>query len=213
MSKLSELLQQQTTNGEQHPKARYWSEILESGEAASIECEFKRPREPLGFGRARLFVTLRDRDGQPLGPPDEADWDPELDADLLALGCRAGSPANEAERAGMMFGSRFSQLEAEYGPAWFIAVLVKEIGEVFAGEPKVEEKLKAVHEYEPSTESKAYARAVGAIDGVIEGRGHALTRKLGYSAEEAKAILDEAMAWFLDDKFMITTRQSLGFSE
>ena len=73
--------------------------------------------------------------------------------------------------------------------------------------------LKAIRNYQPSSDSGAHARAVGAIIGVIEGRAQALTTRLGYSTEEAKKILDHAMAYFLDDKLMITSRAQIGFFE
>jgi hypothetical protein len=184
--------------------------MLDSKKAAKIECEFHRKREGLGFGPARIYVTLRDNAGAPLGSPDELGWSLELDSDLVELCARASDLENEAERAGMMFGSRFSQLEAEYGSAWFDAVLVERVREIFDGEPQVEEKLKRIGADQPSTESREYERCVRAIDGVIMGRAQALIGPLKYSQDDARRILDGGMAYFLDEKFMITSRERLG---
>lgn len=210
MSKLMAFIQDTNSERELHPKARYWRELLETGRAATIECTFVRRREPLGFGPARLIVGALDASGAQVMPPDDVGWDPELDADLVRLGARAISLANETERTGMVFGSRFSELEAEYGSGWFDAVLVQEVREIFAGEPLVEEKLRSINGYRPSMDTDRYPRAIRDIDAVVQGRAHALASMLRYTPEQARGILDGGMAYFLDEKFMISSRASLG---
>lgn len=210
MSKLMQFLTSGDERREFHPKARYWRSMLEAGKAATLECEFLRERQGLGFGPARLYVTLLDSAKRPIGPPDEVAWDPEIDTDLLELKARARTLANEAERTGMAFGSRFSQLESAYGSAWFNAVLVKQVRELFGDEPAVRAKLEAIAEDSPSIDSALYQRCVSEIEGVIADRGKALSTWLGYTQDQARDILDKGMAYFLDEKFMLTSRALLG---
>ncbi len=194
-----------------HPEARYWSHLLKSGQAQSAVCEFYRRRQGRMFAPAKLYVCFLDEHGNSISSPDEVDWDPELDAELVKLGVRARTEPNEVERTGMMFGRRFGQLQTQYGDGYFNAVLIDQLEKKgFADEPPVREKLKYIHENQPSHEGSAYASCVDAIDGVITSRAQGLM-DLKYSPEEAARILIAAMAYFLDEQYSITSRKALGF--
>ncbi len=198
---------------ELHPKARFWRSLLESGRAAKAVCEFRRPWQGLGFAPAKLYVSFFDEHGHEILSPDEVDWDPELDAELVTLGVPARTPENEAERTGMMLGRRFVQLQAEFGDGYFNAVLVEQLREKgFAAQPAVAAKLNAIHENAPSHDGHLYASCVEAIDGVLRSRAQALTVNLHYDPEKAAAILADAMAYFLDEEYSITSRKTLGFT-
>jgi hypothetical protein len=212
MSKLNDFLKPGGKSQQTHPKVRYWRQMLESGHAVRIVCEFRRPRSGLGFEPARLYVSSFDKSGHQLAAPDEVTWEIEIDAELVELGARATDMSNEGERTGMRFGARFSQLESEYGSGWFKGVLVREVEEVFDGAKLVKKILDAIGPVmQSSTSHPQFAKCVGAIDGVIEEQAHALIGSLKYPEGEARNILDSAMAYFLDEKFMVTSRQLLGF--
>lgn len=212
-SRLTHYFQETAEEPELHPKARYWRSVLESGRAKSAVCELRRERRGIvGYGPAKLYVTFFDANGEMIASPDEVDWEPELDAELVRLKVRARTPANEAERTGLMFGRRFGQLGVEYGDGYVNAVLIERLHDQgFAEVPSVADKLRRIHENKPSHDGRAYRACAEAIDGVIKSRAHALARDLGYPPDEAAAILGDAMAYFLDEEYSITSRSALGF--
>lgn len=195
---------------ELHPRARFFAERIRRGEVKDSRCEFWRRRHGLDFGPARLFLFDAADSGRT--PPIEIDWEPELDAELVRLKVKAKDPQNESERLGMMFGFRFGQLEAEYGNAFFNAVLYEQLQTSgFVSFPSVKEKLDQIHEYQPNRDGRSYSRCVDDINAVIKSNAQGLTRDLGYSPDQAKQILAGAIAYFLDEHYSITNRQMLGF--
>lgn len=193
-----------------HPRARFFAERIQRGLVREPRCEFWRRRQGLAFGPARLFLFDAADAGRT--PPIEVDWEPELDAELVRLKVKAKNPQNESERLGMMFGFRFGQLEAEHGNAFFNAVLYEQLQTSgFASFASVKEKLELIHEYQPNREGRSYGRCVGDIKEVIKSNAQALTRDLGYSPAQAKQILADAVAYFLDEHYSITSRRMLGF--
>ena len=48
------------------------------------------------------------------------------------------------------------------------------------------------------------------IADAISGRAHELKEKLGYPEEEAKPILVQALARYLDERFSVSNRRRLG---
>lgn len=194
-----------------HPKLRYWRSLLESGRATRAVCDFWRKRQGLSFLPARIYVFFFDAAGEPVDK-DQHDWDPELNQELLGLGVRARDAKNEGERMGMMFGVLFEGVRIDFGEGFFNAVLLEQLHTSgLAALPPVAAVLTDIPSPSPLGDSPQHAACARAVDGVLSGAANVLTKRLGYSRDEATVILGLAMAYFLDERFSITNRRQLGF--
>ena len=139
------------------------------------------------------------------------DWDQDLNTDLLQLHIPAVTLKNESERMGMMMNELFSEVESDFGDGFFNAVLFEKLAEVgLASAGPVSEKLKYIHVYKAHKGGRSYAECASKIDSVIAGCARSLTELLRYEESEAKPVLEDAIAYYLDERFSITDRKRLG---
>ncbi len=69
-----------------------------------------------------------------------------------------------------------------------------------------------LHENRPAR-AQAWRDCEQMIEAAIATVGEDLTRRLQYSDTDATEILGNALAYYLDERFSITTRRMLGFLE
>ena len=187
------------------PEARRW-ELLSHGRP--MVCEFLRRREGLSWDPARLQVSIPDAAAPIIELP--VPWELRLDDWLIAHHAKAPSGKNESERFGFRLDALLEPIEQRYGGGFFNAVLLMYLNEKFAKQPSVREKLDAIHSYPPGDGESASA-CWQQIEEALATTARTLTGPLGYERPEAESILSDAIGYYLDDRFNISTRKLLGF--
>jgi hypothetical protein len=193
-----------------HPKLRYWQELATKHGTSPI-VEVNRPRDGLGFAPARLRVTVRDEQGNPITDNDDPEpWEPQLALATVERGWRAPDPANEAIRIGLLLKMFFSQPEMRYGDGLFSSVLVDVLRTSdFAREPVVSEVLKFISVPRPRASPSTNDCAEN-IKAVLARVAQLIAGPLKYPQPEAKDIIAKSVAYFLDERFSITPGKLLG---
>lgn len=187
------------------PEARRW-ELLSQGRP--IVCEFLRRRNGLSWEPARLQVSIPEASPPVIDLP--VMWERRLDDWLLAHKATATSRKNEAERFGFRFDSLFEPIEEKYGDGYFNSVLVTYVNEKLGEQPSVREKLDSVYAY-PLAVTNGARDCWEQIEQAVANSAQTLTGLLGYNRPVAETILSDAIAYYLDDRFNISTRKLLGF--
>ncbi len=176
---------------------------------ARLEVEFVRRREGLSFGPAQLIVSFPGSQ-PPLAPDPPVLWDRRVNHWLVEHAAKAKDAANESERFGFALRHEFEVIERDCGSGYFNAIFIAYLQESGLAElPSVERKLAKAHAYRPHV-SSASARYLDEVKREVSSAARAL-RSLGYPQAEAIDILADALAYFLDERFNISTRELLGF--
>ena len=181
------------------PEAQRWAFFLDHG--VKPVCTFVRRQEPSGWGTPRIVVAYPG--AEPALPPDPViAWEPALEDWLLAHHVPASTPTNEAERLGFDLSTRLAVIEREWTTTTYTAVLLRFLYDhdcpLYL---PLEKKLGAIREYEPDAAEASHA-ACEAIKAVIRDVWEQINQ-LGYSAELAKQIRSNALAYYLHDRFRI----------
>jgi hypothetical protein len=179
------------------PEAQRWAYFLAQG--VRPRCTFVRRRTGATWGPPRIVVSYPD--AQPAVPPDPVvPWDPVLEDWLLEHHVPAPDPANEAARFGFDLGARFEVIERRSGTPTFTAVLLRCLYDHdCALYLPLERKLGAIRTYEPDPTTAS--TAVGAELKQVMRTSADLLGALGYSAEQGRVILGDALAYYLRDRF------------
>jgi hypothetical protein len=191
-----------------HPRVRNWKERLARA-GMRAELELYRPSAALGLSQTEMILHFTER-GTPL-PAETVAWEDELNKGLVALGVRAIDADQEAERFALGLRGALRQAGKEFGDGFFNAVLLAFVKD---SELVRHRKIAAVIEYayalSPPEHGKAYNVCRQMITDAISGRAQELTGPLKYPEEEAKVILIEAVAGFLDERYSVSSRRRLG---
>lgn len=191
-----------------HPKLRHW-QTLATSHGVLPTVEVYRPREILGFAPARLYVNIHGENRDPVNEPEP--WDPQLALATVERGWRAPSLDNEAVRFGLLLKTFFSQPQMRYGEGYFSSVLVSLLRDSeFAGDQAISELLSEIHVLDPSS-SDARAECEENITAVLARVARLLVDNLKYTQDEAKQVLAASLAYFLDERFSVTSKKALGF--
>jgi hypothetical protein len=141
-------------------------------------------------------------------------WDDDLNAGLIHLGVRAVDPVQEAERFALGLRGPLRRAEREFGNGFLNAVLVDLLTDSdLSRHPQIADVLGHAYALQPNREGKAAARynlCREMIADAISGRARELIGPLGYPREEAKQILVNALARYLDERFSVSCRRQLG---
>jgi hypothetical protein len=195
---------------EGHPKLRFWASERKRADVGDARIELRRPREGLAFRPAKIYMHFYDTTGREI-QCDGEDWDDGLNAGLLHLGIKAITPENEKERFALVLRAAFKRPEYRYGEGYFNSVLTTVLREgPFAEDPQVADVLKHTKAIAPETDSRSFPDCVEMIDLAIRGRARELVKDLGYERKQAEEILAGALARYVDERFSITNRRSLG---
>jgi hypothetical protein len=187
-------------------EAQRWEFFLAQG--VRPVCTFVRRREGLGWMPARLVISYPDAK-PPVAPDPPIAWDQRLDRWLLDHKVKAVDAENEAERFGFGLEAQFEPIERRCGSGYFNSVLVAYLRDGgFADQPSVREKLSAIHSYPPSM-TAAMVDYSAQVKAVLGANARTL-ESLGYPRDTAIAILANAIAHYLDERFNIHTRALLG---
>jgi len=144
-------------------------------------------------------------------PREVAQWDLQLDDWLVRQGAKAPSVENEADRFGFRLRELLEHPEQRYGSGFFNSVLVRYLHESdLSNQPAIRAILASVHEYKPS-QGESSRDCAGYIEQVLVEAAQQLTNQLRYPRTQAVEILSNAIAYYLDERFNVTTRKQLGF--
>lgn len=123
-----------------------------------------------------------------------------------AAGGRMHTPENEAERFAILLVELLKPIEDDVGRDYLDAIVV-EIVRRF-GPPATSALLADQYQYRTSA-SEARMRIARAVEGALGRLAAHLVLHLGYAREQAAAILDHALASWLDRRLHISERQRL----
>jgi hypothetical protein len=172
--------------------------------------EVVREFDGLSFGPTTLYVTFSDLAGSPIQQYPEP-WEARLDLALMEQGWRAPSQQNEAVRIELALKHLFSSAESRFGDGFFSSVLGKFVAQsAFAKAEAVKQLLSLIREPAPSKDSQFVGDCEQMIVNALGIAAKLLKDKLRYSLDEAEAILVDAMAKYLDERFSITAGINLG---
>ena len=188
------------------PMVRYWRRRIEAGDKLLIEV--LRPEAMPGLDRTEL-VVLRWENSQEQ-PPEQFEWDDELNAGLIGLGVRAVDLPQEGVRFSLGLRAAMRKVERRYGDGYLNAVLLDLIDE---SDLSHNGEIAEVRKYVPANppeRGKSYTACRELIANEIGGRAVELRDKLGYRPEEIKAVMEKALARYLDERFSVSSRRQLG---
>ena len=194
-----------------HPRLRNWKARLDqSGISAALEVF--RPESDLG--QTQPEMSLQFTENGKLLPLETLPWDDDLNAGLLQLRVRAVNPEQEAERFALGLRAATRKAERDFGDGYFNAVLLELLKESdLTRHPPIADVLQHAFASPPYREGKGFDKynlCREMIADAISGRAHELKEKLHYPEEEAKPILVQALARYLDDRFSVSNRRRLG---
>lgn len=179
------------------PEAQRWEFFLQHG--VKPTCTFVRRREGAAWGPARIVVSYPG--AQPALPPDPVvPWDAVLEDWLLEHRIAARDEGNEAARFGHALEIRFDAIERRVGSGQFVAVLLRCLYDRACSLcSPLQRKLGAIRSYEP--DPRGAETATGTEINDVMQRSAAILGELGYAGDRAAEILDNALAYYLRDRF------------
>ncbi len=194
-----------------HPRMRDWKRLLaQPGTKANLE--LYSPEMLLGIVQTEMNLHFTGN-GEP-HPVETMAWDDDVNTGLIQLGVRSINSDQEAERFALGLRGAFQKAQSEFGDGYLNSMLVEFISDSDLTQyEEIAEILEHSFALSPKREGKAeqrYNLCRQMIADAISGRAHELKDKLGYSEEEAKAILVQALARYLDERFSVSSRRRLG---
>ena len=182
-------------------------------------CEFVRERDGLAFRPAKLVLSFVPTKSD-LVDRVKADrvkevelWNTRLNQWIMEQGPsgRTVTTENEGERFGFLLRERFAPIEQRYGDGFFNSVLLRDLRDdpELASRPPVHEALACVSAPKPRR-SSAERDCSRMLQEVLGTCGTELVELLEYKKDKAEAILCDAIAYFLDERFSITNSRILG---
>lgn len=190
-------------------RLRAWRDLLDRPNSTGARVKIERERDGLVFEPARVYLKFFEA-GQPPAE-DDSEWNHEDDNVLVRWRVRAIDASNEALRFSLRLYEAFVNVEASFGSGFFNSNLVEQVKTgPFAAHPQVADVLKEIRARELSERGHSYQKCQEMIHDVIRGRAIELMNSLGYTRDEAQEILARALAQYLDERFSVTNRRTLG---
>lgn len=190
---------------EPDPRVRDWKRRLEAP-GASATLSLVEPKDVYDpFGPA-MFVQFND--GHPI---EELRWDDDRNSGLIRLGVRADDPGQEALRMALTLKAALRKMTREVGDGYFNALLMDFIRERgLDGERRIADVVSEIHVNKPH-QGRTYRENLERIAEELMRRAEELRGPLKYPEVEAKRILVEAIALFVDRRFGVSDRRKLGW--
>lgn len=190
-----------------HPLLRKWKAHL-----ATAKVGVARP--VTDFGQSQPELNLLHSENEKVRSLETVPWDDDLNNELIKLGVRAVRPEQEAERFALGLRAAMRKPEREFGDGYVNTVLIDLLRESdLISYPEISEVLEHAYANPPHRNGKGldkYNLCREMIADAISGRAHELTDSLKYSRDEAKTILINALAQYLDERFSVGKRHRLG---
>jgi len=195
-----------------HPQLRYLRGLLDRKEVAQLRVEFRQERNGLDVGEPQLFVLSQDDRGNEIRPPQELDWDPQVNDVLMTWGIKAITIPNESLRFAAVLRDRLGIVETRFGDGFFSGVLTQYLqSSAWSERPVVSAMLEDVHAYHPSPGPQRDA-CLDNIERAIGDCIDALYKSLAYTKDQTISVLSAAIALYLDQRFHVSERKLLGWT-
>jgi hypothetical protein len=189
------------------PVVRGWKARLAAADELAVE--ISKPDLVLGSTLTELIVH-RFEAGQEQ-QPQQFEWDDELNTALINLGVRAVDLNNESERFALGLRAALRKIERRYGDGYLNAVLITLIDESdLSKSGDIAEVRKFISATSLERNSQSYSDCREQIASAIGCRAVELRDKLKYSDDKLRTIMSKALARYLDERFSVTRRRSLG---
>lgn len=196
--------------GSQHPMLRLLLATKSRHPGSELRVQFHRARDGATLSAPCLYVSVIT--AQIVHDTREVMWDPNLNEALIDAGARAETLENESERFGYLMRELLQAAEVRFGDGYFNAVIVRLLREsALSRMVAVAEKLKGIRENRPSIDGRGYQDCRDAINAVVAYMGKLLVQPLHYPRPEAERVLASAVAYYLDERFHVTSRKLMGF--
>jgi hypothetical protein len=190
-------------------RLRRWHELLTQPDSVGARLTVERARDGLTFEPAHVRLRFLSKELPPA--EDDTEWSQALDDVLVRWGVRAQDVPSEALRFMLRLREAFDPTEGRFGSGFFNSNLVEQVKTgPFAVHPQVADVLKEIRARELSERGHSYQKCQEMIHDVIRGRAIELMNSLGYTRDEAQEILARALAQYLDERFSVTNRRTLG---
>jgi hypothetical protein len=191
-----------------HPRLRNWrARLAHAGTSATLEV-FRPESE---FGQSQTEMNLQFSENERPLPLETVPWDDDLNAGLIQLQVPAVSQVQESERFALGLRAAMRKAEREFGDGYFNAVLIDLLQDSDLTEHHaIAEVLKHAYANRPNQEGGSYKICREMIADAISGRANELTNLLKYPTDQAKEILVNALARYLDERFTVSKRRRLG---
>jgi hypothetical protein len=188
-----------------HPLLRSIKKGIANG--ITYQVDIHRENRMPGSGSVKIYVQIASQPGTVLSV---YAWSSEINSGLIQLKVRAVDESIESFRFALTLRDSMKEIETRHGNGYFNSVLVELLKEskLDQNEP-IGDILKDTTVYPPNR-GNGYEFCRDSIALAISGRARELTKSLGYTEVEAKAILSRAIAMFIDDRFSVTSRRQLG---
>lgn len=190
------------------PIVRWLKTRLAAGDELSVE--LYKPESALGSSTIELVIHRKE--GGKEQAPQQVEWDNELNAALVNLGVRAIDLQNEGERFALRLRAALRKVERRYGDGYLNAVFVDLIKESNLSKGnEIAEVLEFVHANSPERSSSTYPDCRDQVASEIGARAVELREKLKYDEEQLKTVMTKAIALYLDERFSVSRRRSMGW--
>ncbi len=188
------------------PLVRYCKKRKEAGDR--IEVELFRPDSAGGLSRTELVIHRWEQDREQ--EPRPVEWDDGVNAGLVDLGIKAVNLEQEGERFALGIRAVLRKVERRYGDGYLNAVLMDLLDESdLCKTGEIAEVRKYVQTNAPER-SQSYQVCRELIANEIGGRAVELRDKLKYKPDEVKAVMNKALAIYLDERFSVSSRRHFG---
>jgi len=193
------------------PRLQFWDERL-SRSSTTAKLEVDWPSIVLGETSPEMTIRFFEND-HPI-PVEPISWDDDLNDVLISRAVRAVDEAQEATRFSLALRAAFRRAGRDFGDGYFNSVFFAVLKESGLAEhpllsPLVQD-LDYMHNIESREPSERYQRCHGMIKSAIQAKANELTKNLGYSLAEAKAILVAALVHYIDRRFSVSIRRERG---
>jgi len=174
------------------------SVVTNGGQIESVR--FSLQRGPLEFPEPIYSLTLEQREVRSL---QELPWTPELETYLLfELQRRVDREDEEAERFAAILLNNIETAAERHGKDYAHAILVALLRE--RGDSRLMPLLDRATPARPSASGQHHAACTAFLRDSIDGLQSSASVNLGYSPEQALALMHEALAIVLDETFHLS---------
>lgn len=197
----------QSPKAMRHPLLMQWEALMQQHKVKP-KLELQRPAGLLGLESVQMRLGFGPT--YPSQSINEVSWNYDLNEGLVELGVRAADAAQEAQRFALAIRDSLNTAEQEVGDGYLNSVLLELIRDIQLDKHS---EIRGMIQYTFSGKpfhGPRYELCRALISNVLTVCAHQLSERLGYSEIEAKEILVNAIALYLDARFSISSRRKMG---
>lgn len=188
------------------PLIRFYKKRIDAGD--TVQVEVYRPDGLPGASGAELVIhRVEDNKEQ---KPEPVEWDDGLNVGLVELGVQAIDAKNEAERFALGIRAALRRAERRYGDGYVNAVLIDLLDDSDLSLDGAISDVRKHIQTPRAAHTAGYQNCREDIAAAIGGRAVELRDKLSYAPDQVKAIMANALAICLDQRFSVSNSRRFG---